>query len=146
MKLLPIWCWRVFFYVEMSLCRLHMSDVFVGELILTQMSVASFLTRCRQVSPWQEMGLEIEGEELVHTVRQNCFFFFFSHWLLPHCHGFNLILSCCSRSTDSQDQVCSIVAFKCVLFCLFLHEDLYLREECFCVICFYFWVSSQGYI
>ena len=54
-----------------------MSDVFVGELILTQMSVASFLTRCRQVSLWQEMGLEIEGEELVHTVRQNCFFFFF---------------------------------------------------------------------
>ena len=67
----------VFFYVEMSLCRLHVSDILVGELILTQMSVTSFLTRCRQLSPWQEMGLEIEGEELVHTVRQNCFFFFF---------------------------------------------------------------------
>ena len=101
----------------------------VGELVSIWMPVTSFLRVCWQVSPWKEMGLGIEGQELVHNVRQN---FLFAHWLLPHCHGYNLISNYWSRSTDSQGQACT-VPFKCVLFCIFLHEDLYLRGgECLC--------------
>ena len=83
-----------------------------------QALATSFLRLCQQLSPWQEVGLEMERLELVMGVRQD---FLTAQWLSLPFQGWGLIPSGQSRSPEGCTQAGS-VPFKCVFSCS-SHQD-----------------------